>query len=68
MTGQVRTVDGRVAGTWRRTLGRAGVAIELATFAPVPPRQRAAILTAARRYANFLGVAARPAPRLRSSG
>ena len=49
-------VDGRVVGTWRRTLGRAGVAVELLPFAPLSARRRRTLAAAARRYARFLGL------------
>jgi hypothetical protein len=64
MIGSAIVAGGRVIGTWRRTLGRGGVAIALRTFAPVSAGTRAAIAAAARRYADFLGLA----PRIRSSG
>jgi hypothetical protein len=49
-------VDGRIAGTWRRTLGRGGVTVELLPFAPLSARRRRALAAAARRYARFLGL------------
>ncbi len=52
-------VDGRVVGTWRRTLGRAGVTIELALFAKPAPADRDRITSAAERYAAFLGLEAK---------
>jgi hypothetical protein len=48
-------VDGRVVGTWRRTLSPGAVAVELALFAPLPAGAAAAVEAAARRYAGFLG-------------
>ena len=47
-------LDGQVIGTWRRTLGPRGVAIELRLFEPLS-RLHPAIRTAASRYAAFLG-------------
>jgi hypothetical protein len=52
-------VDGRVVGTWRRSLGRAGVMIELALFAKPATADRARIVEAAERYAAFLGLDAK---------
>ena len=52
-------LDGRVIGTWRRTLGRAGVAVELSLFRAPGPRERRALSQAARRYGAFLGLARR---------
>lgn len=48
-------IDGRVAGTWRRTLsGPSTVSIDAEMFTPVGARERLAIAGAARRYAEFL--------------
>ena len=49
-------VDGRIAGTWRRTLGRGGVTVELLPFSPLSARRRRALAAAAGRYARFLGL------------
>jgi hypothetical protein len=46
-------LGGRVIGTWRRTLARATVAIELDLFEGVAPREQQAIAVAARRYGAF---------------
>ncbi|HVY37431.1 MAG TPA: winged helix DNA-binding domain-containing protein [Polyangia bacterium] len=45
---------GRVAGTWRRALGRDDVAIRVHPFDRLTAEQRAAIAAAAQRYAAFL--------------
>ncbi len=45
---------GRVVGTWRRTLGRAEVAIAVQPFERLVAEDREAIAGAARRYAGFL--------------
>jgi Winged helix DNA-binding domain len=50
--------DGRVIGTWRRTLARDGVSVDLDLFARPGPTLRRALALAARRYAAFLGLAA----------
>ena len=49
-------LDGRVIGSWRRTLKKDAVVIELAPFAPLSPSAQAAVEAAARRYGDFLGL------------
>jgi hypothetical protein len=49
-------IDGQIAGTWSRTLGKNSVAITCRLFAPVDRRQTQALAAAARRYADFLGL------------
>jgi hypothetical protein len=51
-------LDGQVVGTWKRTFARAGVAIAIAMFAKPSGRARARIISAAARYAAFLGLEA----------
>jgi hypothetical protein len=46
-------VDGRVVGTWKRTLAKAEVAIDIAAFTRASAR---AFAGAAKRYATFLGL------------
>ena len=58
MLGSCIVLDGRVIGTWRRTLARASVAIELDLFETPTRRARQAIAAAAQRYSAFLGVKA----------
>jgi hypothetical protein len=58
-------VAGRVLGTWRRTLGRASVAVAVDLFAAPTRAQRAAITDAARRYGAFLGLGTTVAMRVR---
>jgi len=48
-------VDGRVLGVWRRSLGKAGVAIEFRLFGTADRRARTAVGEAAERYATFVG-------------
>jgi hypothetical protein len=55
MLNPVVVIDGLVRGTWRRTLARDHVAIEIDLFAPLSPAADAAVEAAARRYASFLG-------------
>ncbi len=49
-------IDGQIAGTWSRALGKKSVAITCRLFAPVDRRQSQAIAAAAKRYADFLGL------------
>ncbi len=51
----IAVVDGRVVATWRRTLGKRGVAYALAPVGTLAARDRAAIEDAAARHAAFLG-------------
>ena len=48
--------DGRVIGTWKRTLKKEAVIVELASFAPLTPAQSRAVRLAAERFAAFLGL------------
>ncbi|HEX7489436.1 MAG TPA: winged helix DNA-binding domain-containing protein [Anaeromyxobacteraceae bacterium] len=57
----VVVLGGRVAGTWRRTIGKDGVAMTFTPFLPFTDRQRAAVATAAGRYGKFLGAGVRVA-------
>ena len=47
---------GRVIGTWRRTLQKAGVIVELRPLAPFSSAEKEAVGEAAERYGNFLGL------------
>jgi hypothetical protein len=58
-------VDGRVAGVWRRTLDKAGLAIEISWLTRTTRAARAAVAEAAERYARFL---ATPLARLTGAG
>lgn len=51
-------LDGQTAGIWRRTLKTREVRIDLTPFAPLSPTQGAAVLAAAARYGDFLGLPA----------
>lgn len=51
-------VDGRIVGTWRRTIGKAGVRIEVDQFYPLPKRAIGAIEAAAARFGRFLSLPA----------
>jgi len=49
-------LDGRVAGTWKRTIAKGAVTITLSPFAPLKKKERQAIAAAAERYGAFLGM------------
>jgi len=49
-------IDGQVAGTWKRTLSRDSVLIELSPFAPLTKARSRAVRAAAEGYAQFLGL------------
>jgi hypothetical protein len=48
-------VDGRVIGSWRRTLGPSRVTVELTAFDPVRDRDAGALESAVRRLGRFVG-------------
>lgn len=54
----VVAVDGRIVGTWRRTLKKTSVVIETSTFAPLKRAEKQAVARAAERYGAFLGLSA----------
>src|SRR3954469_18176058 len=58
MLGACIVLDGRVIGTWRRTLARDAVAIEIDLFEEAAPQERQVIEVAAQRYGGFHGLAA----------
>jgi hypothetical protein len=49
-------LDGRVAGTWKRTIAKGSVRITLSPFAPLKKKERQVIAVAAERYGAFLGM------------
>jgi hypothetical protein len=49
-------IDGRVAGTWKRTLKKHAVLVELSPFGLLTPVQVREVHAAADRYAAFLGL------------
>lgn len=49
-------IDGKVAGTWKRTLKKAGVLVEWTPFHPLTAAQEAALAVAAQRYSHFLAL------------
>jgi hypothetical protein len=54
--GPVIVIDGRVVGTWKRTLGKRFVTVALRPFGALTAVEREVIDAAARRYADFLGL------------
>jgi hypothetical protein len=56
MLGACIVLGGRVIGTWRRTLARDAVAIELDLFEAAAPQQHQAIAVATQRYGAFRGL------------
>ncbi|MDR3404197.1 MAG: crosslink repair DNA glycosylase YcaQ family protein [Chthoniobacter sp.] len=48
-------LDGQVAGTWKRTLKKTSVAIETTPFTSFTKATRRAMITAAKRYGQFVG-------------
>jgi Winged helix DNA-binding domain len=54
----VAILDGQVAGHWKRTVGRGGVAFAVALYEPFDDAQAKALQAAADRQGEFLGVPA----------
>jgi hypothetical protein len=50
-------IDGKVAGTWKRTFKKNTMLITLSPFTSLSQAQRRAISLAAERYARFMGIA-----------
>jgi hypothetical protein len=48
-------IDGRIAGTWKRSVSKGAMNIAYSPFAPLRDVQTRAIAVAAERYARFLG-------------
>lgn len=51
-------LHGMIVGTWKRTLAKDSVMIQLAPFGHLRRAERSAVVAAAKRYAAFLGVRA----------
>jgi hypothetical protein len=51
---QVMVIDGQVSGTWKRTLKKKEVIMEVAPFTTLTKRQSQAVLAAALQYGKFL--------------
>lgn len=56
------TVDGRVVGTWRRTVARGTVAVEVDPWVAWTERRRAQVRRRAEQYAQHLGLALAEGP------
>lgn len=54
--GPVIVMDGRIVGSWKRTLTRDAVSLAFSLSVPLSEPQRAALEQAAERYGNFLGL------------
>ena len=52
-------LDGHIAGTWKRTLKKSEVVIELVLFRPLTKAEDRAVADAAERYGKFLGLPVR---------
>lgn len=51
-------IDGRVVGTWKRSSGKSGLAVELSPFRPLLKKELKALGIAAHRYGDFIGLPA----------
>lgn len=49
-------IDGKVAGTWARTIGKSSVRIDLTPFRPLRKAERQNVVEAAERYGTFAGL------------
>jgi hypothetical protein len=49
-------INGRICAIWKRTIGKNKVDIEVIPFKPLSKLNQAAVTSAAKRYAKFLGV------------
>jgi hypothetical protein len=49
-------VNGKVAGTWKRTFSKSGVVLAVTPFAQLALAEEAALARTAQRYADFLGL------------
>ncbi|MEZ4767756.1 MAG: winged helix DNA-binding domain-containing protein [Caldilineales bacterium] len=52
-------IDGTVVGTWRRTVGKQRIDVELNLFAPLPAEEQQLVQAAADRYGVFFGLPAK---------
>lgn len=55
MQGGERLVDGRIVGTWRRTLQRDSVVVEIAVLRKLTREERRAVSESAEHYGDFIG-------------
>lgn len=49
-------IDGRIAGLWRRNVGKTAVELALQPFRPLPKSRLPALRSAAKRYGAFVGL------------
>jgi len=54
----ILVIDGQIAGTWRRTLRRGVVSLEVQRYRALSEAEEEALAEAARRYGDFLGLRA----------
>lgn len=52
-------IDGRIVGTWKRSLGQAGIVIELSPFRALLEKELKALDNVARRYGDFMDMPVR---------
>ncbi len=50
-------IDGRITGTWKRTLQKQSVVINVELRQPLSPQQKQLVKNAAERYAHYIGLA-----------
>lgn len=48
-------INGKIAGSWRRLIGKADISVETRPVRPFTPAEKQLILKAAKRYEDFLG-------------
>jgi hypothetical protein len=53
-------IDGSVAGTWKRWVGKRGIPIELRPFSAMSTLHQRLVAAAAERYGKFMGMPAVP--------
>ena len=49
-------INGRVAGTWKRTIRKSAIEISATPFTPLTKAERNALAEAAESYATFMGM------------
>lgn len=49
-------IGGRIVGTWKRSIDKAGVTVELSPFRPLLKKELKSLDKAARRYGDFIGL------------
>jgi hypothetical protein len=51
-------IEGSVAGTWKRTMGKRSIAISVRPFSPLSHARKELVRAAAERYGKFIGLPA----------